>query len=243
MRTSLTLVWLAVCFFAACKPAPGGKCDRGEARCLDATHELVCDDGLFVDVPCRGKAGCNTVQETTTCDISRNQLGDRCGKADEGAAICAGDKAMLACHSGKFERVPCLGPRGCELASGQANCDQSIAEAGDACKKENAKACSADKSRVLACKLGRMSELYVCRGEALCNSEGGKLTCDQTVAKLGDICDKGLSGHIACSPDKRSLIKCEAERFVPSEKCKPGTVCTVSGQSTTCAKPEPPAKP
>ena len=48
----------------------------------------------------------------------------------------------------------------------------------------------------------------------------------------------GLSGHIACSPDKKALIKCESERFVASEKCKPGTVCTVSGQSTTCAKPE-----
>jgi hypothetical protein len=227
----------------SCKPAPGGKCDRGEARCLDATRGLVCDDGLFVEVPCRGKGGCSTIQETTTCDISRNQAGDRCGKTDEGAALCAGDQAMLACRSGKFETVPCLGPRGCELVGGQPNCDQSIATAGDACKTDNAKACSADGNRVLACRLGRMSDLYECRGEKRCTSEGGKLSCDQTVARLGDSCDKGLSGHIACSPDKKALIQCESERFIASEKCKPGTVCTVSGQSTTCAKPEPAPKP
>ena len=239
----MSLCLLALGLLASCKPAPGGKCDRGEARCLDANRELVCDDGVFVEVPCRGKGGCVTVQETTTCDISRNQAGDLCGKTDEGAAICEGDKAMLACHSGKFERVACLGPRGCELASGKANCDQSIAQAGDPCKLENAKACSADTSRVLACKLGRMSELYECRGEGRCSSAAGKLTSEQTVSNVGDICDKGLSGHIACTLDKKSLIKCESERFVPSERCKPGTVCTVSGQSTTCAKPEPPAKP
>ena len=138
-------VW---CFGAAvgCRPAPGGKCDHGEARCLDANTQLVCDNGVFVDVPCRGKGGCVTVQESTTCDISRNQAGDRCGKTDEGAAVCAGDKAMLACHSGKFETVACLGPRGCELASGKANCDQSVANPGDPCSQDKAKACTAEQA-------------------------------------------------------------------------------------------------
>jgi hypothetical protein len=233
----LDSVWLCL-FLFACKAEPGGKCDPGEARCLDANRELVCDNGIFVEVPCRGKGGCLTIQEATTCDISRNQAGDACGKSDEGAAICAGDKAMLACHSGKFERVACLGPRGCELSGDKANCDQSIGQAGDPCSKEGAKACSADLTRVLSCQLGRLAELYECRGEGRCAAEAGKLTCDQTVAQLGDRCDKGLNGHIACSPDKKSLLKCQNERFAASERCRPGTACTVSGQSTTCAKPE-----
>jgi hypothetical protein len=240
VRTIPTWLLGLCCLFAGvgCKPAPGGKCDRGEARCLDANRELACDEGVFVEVPCRGKGGCVTVKEETTCDISRNRPGDACSKADEGAAVCAGDKAMLACHGGKFETVACLGPKGCELSGGQPNCDQSIANLVDPCKKENAKACSLDKSKVLACRSGRMAELYECRGENHCGSEGGKLSCDQTVARLGDICDKQLSGHIACSEDHKALLTCEAERFVSSERCKAGTVCTVSGQSTTCAKPE-----
>lgn len=200
----------------------------------------MCDDGKFVEKPCRGKAGCTTVQETTTCDFSANQPGDVCGKGEEGVAVCAGGDAMLSCHGRKFERVPCHGPRGCEMVAGQPNCDQSVAEAGEACKKPNAKACSVDKTQVLSCRDGHMASLYLCRGEGQCNSAGGKLSCDQTVAKLGDVCDKGLNGHIACSEDKKSLITCQNERFVASEKCKTGTLCTVAGQSTKCEKPEKP---
>jgi hypothetical protein len=221
----------------SCKPGPGSSCDVGEARCLDSRRSIVCEDGKFVETPCKGKAGCITVQETTGCDISGNQPGDVCVKSDEGVAVCAGADAMLACHGRKFERVPCRGSRGCEMVAGQANCDQSIAEPGEACKKQNAKACSVDKSRVLSCDDGRMHEQYWCRGEAGCSAAGGKLSCDQTIAKLGDACDKGLDGHVACSEDKKALITCNGDSFVPSEKCKAGAVCTVSGQSTSCARP------
>lgn len=238
MRTLAALGLSCLWLFPSCKAVPGSRCERDEARCLDSSRGLVCDDGLFVEVPCRGKGGCATIGEKTSCDISRNQLGDRCGKADEGAALCAGDKAMLACHSGKFESVSCLGPKGCELVNGQPNCDQSIAEAGDGCRQENAKACSSDGERVLSCRAGRMAELYVCRGEKRCTAQGGKLSCDQTLARIGDACDKGLSGHVACSLDHKALLKCEGERFAASENCKRAASCVVSGQSTRCVEPE-----
>jgi hypothetical protein len=221
----------------SCKPAPGSSCDAGEARCLDAKRSIVCEDGKFVETPCKGKGGCSTLRETTSCDISGNQPGDVCAKSDEGVAVCAGSDAMLACHGQKFEKVPCRGARGCESVAGQANCDQSVAEPGEACKAPNAKACSLDKRRVLSCIDGSLREQYECRGEAGCSAQGGKLTCDQTIAKLGDACDKGLDGHVACSEDRKALIICNGEKFVASEKCKPGTACTVSGQSTSCAKP------
>jgi hypothetical protein len=237
VKSRLWPMLIGLVAFCSCKPGPGSSCDPLEARCLDAKRALLCDDGKFVETPCRGKAGCLTVQESTSCDISGNQPGDACAKSGEGVAVCAGDDAMLACHGRKFERVPCRGPRGCEMVSGQPNCDQSVAELGEACKKQSAKACSVDKTQVLSCNDGRMTAHYFCRGEALCNSAGGKLSCDQTVAKLGDTCDKALNGHIACSEDKNSLVACQNERFVLSEKCKAGTRCTVSGQSTKCEKP------
>jgi hypothetical protein len=233
----LTPLALGLLLTLSCKPGPGSSCDVGEARCLDAKRSIVCEDGKFVETPCKGKAGCSTMQETTSCDISGNQPGDVCVNSDEGVAVCAGADAMLVCHDRKFEKVPCRGSRGCESVAGQANCDQSIAEPGEACKKPNAKACSVDKGSVLSCSDGSMHELYWCRGEAGCSAQGGKLSCDQTVAKLGDACDKGLDGHVACSEDKKSLVTCNGDKFVPSEKCRPGTACTVSGQSTSCAKP------
>jgi hypothetical protein len=221
----------------SCKASPGGSCAAHEARCLDARRALICDDGKFVETPCRGKGGCSTVLEKTSCDISGNQPGDPCGAGEEGVAVCAGPSAMLACHGRKYETVPCRGPKGCETLGAQASCDQSVAEVGEACKKQHAKACSVDHGRVLSCDDGRMLEQYFCRGEGRCSSAGGKLACDQTVARLGDHCDKSLNGHVACSEDKKSLIVCQDERFVASEKCKAGTVCTVAGQSTSCERP------
>lgn len=234
---TLALTLAGLLLTVSCKPGPGSSCDAGEARCIDAQRSIVCEDGKFVETPCRGKGGCSTSKEATSCDISGNQPGDTCVREDEGVAVCVGSDAMLACHGRKFETVACRGPRGCESFGGRANCDQSVAEAGEPCSTPNAKACSVDKRRVLSCLDGRLSDQYECRGDAGCSAQGGKLTCDQTVAKLGDACDKGLDGHVACSEDKKSLITCDGEKFIAAEKCKPGTQCSVSGQSTSCTRP------
>jgi hypothetical protein len=240
VKALFPLVPLGFLALLSCKPGPGSSCDAHEARCLDAKRAIVCDEGKFVETPCKGKGGCTTAQERTSCDITGNQPGDVCSRGDEGVAVCAGDKNMLACHGRKYQAVPCRGPRGCEMLGAQANCDQSVAAVGEPCKNEKAKACSVDQTQVLSCKDGQLAPLYFCRGEAQCSSAGGKLACDQTLAHLGDVCDKTLNGSTACSDDKKSLLICQSERFVSSEKCKPGTTCTVSGQSTKCEKPEKP---
>jgi hypothetical protein len=224
--------------FSSCKPAPGSSCDPGEARCLDATTEIVCEDGRFVVTPCKGKGGCSTLRERTACDISGNEAGDPCSKSDEGVAVCVTPEAMLACRGRKLEQVACRGPRGCELVGAQASCDQSVAAAGESCTPAaSSPACALDKASVLSCQDGRMTQLYRCRGEGGCVSASGKLSCDQTIAALGDACDQALSGHIACSEDKKALLVCQSGRFIASEKCKLGTACTVAGRSTSCAKP------
>lgn len=220
----------------ACKPGPGSACEPGELRCLDSRRALACQDGKLIETPCRGRGGCLTLQETTTCDISGNQPGDVCVSSDEGVAVCASDDAMLSCRAGTLVRVPCRGAKGCETLGGRTSCDQSVAKPRDACSGGD-KACSADGHSVLGCAAGAMSELYRCRGQQGCAAAGGKLSCDQTIAQQGDACDRGLDGHVACSLDRKALLRCDGARFVPSEKCKPGTVCTVSGQSTSCARP------
>lgn len=239
MKALFSLFPLALVGFLSCKPGPGSSCDAHEARCLDAKRALVCDAGKFVETPCKGKAGCVTDQQLqrTSCDISGNEPGDACSGNDEGVAVCLSEQAMLSCHGKRYESVPCRGPKGCQMLGDQASCDQSVAEIDEACKKDNAKACSVDKTQVLSCKAGHMAALYFCRGDQHCSAEGGKLACDQTIALPGDVCDKGLSGSTACSVDKKALLSCQSERFGAPEKCKPGTTCTVSGQSTKCEKP------
>jgi hypothetical protein len=239
VKALIPLIPLCLLSFYSCKPGPGSSCRIGEARCLDGKREIICDpDQLrFVEVPCKGKKGCVTEHERTACDISGNASGDPCSALDRGVAFCLGGDAMLACHDEKFERVPCRGPRGCVMLGEQASCDQSIAEIGEACEAANRKACSVDKTQVLTCASFHMAAEFVCRGEGQCRSAGGKLACDQTVAKLGDGCDKRLSGDIACSLDRKALLVCKDEKFVWSEKCKRGTLCAVNGQSTGCEKP------
>lgn len=204
---------------------------------MDASTALLCSDGTYTEVPCRGKKGCESRDGKTSCDISGNRAGDRCSLDDTGVAVCASASDMLVCRGEAFTSVPCRGPKGCEMVGEQARCDQSVAERGEACKPAGAKACAVDQTAVLICAEGRMTELYQCRGVGKCWSQAGKLACDQTVAKLGDHCDKALSGHIACSEDRRALITCKDERFVASEKCRRGTTCTVTGQSTKCERP------
>ncbi|HYQ02057.1 MAG TPA: hypothetical protein VER96_25460 [Polyangiaceae bacterium] len=221
-----------------CKPTAGSSCDKGEARCLDAKRELVCQAGSFIESPCNGPGGCRQTEKGTSCDFSGNKPGDPCSADDQGAASCSSKDGMLACHGGVYAFVPCRGLRGCENAEGRALCDTSIAELGDACSDENLKACAGDHSQVLICKQHTMQRFYLCRGANGCASSGGKLNCDTSIAKLGDACDKKLEGQaFACTPDENEILVCKGGAFVHDETCKSGQKCGAVGLSTKCRRP------
>ena len=229
---------LAALWLASCKPSAGSSCDKGEARCLDAKRELICQAGRFIESPCSGPGGCRLTAKGTSCDFSGNKPGDPCSTDDEGAATCANKDGMLACHGGRYAIVPCRGARGCANAESRALCDTSIAEPGDACREENLKACTADGTQVLICKQHTMQRFYQCRGAGGCVSTGGKLSCDTSVAKLGDACDKKLEGQaFSCSPDGREILACKGGAFALDETCKTGLKCRLLGASTKCEKP------
>ncbi len=222
-----------------CKPSAGSSCDKGEARCLDAKRELVCQAGRFIESPCNGPGCCRLTEKGTSCDFSGNQAGDPCSADDEGAASCSNKDGMLACHGGRYALVPCRGSHGCVNAEGRALCDTSLAEPGDVCSDENLKACSGDHSQVLICKQHSMQRFYLCRGANGCTSSAGKLNCDTSVAKLGDACDKKLEGQaFSCTPDQTSILVCKGGAFTLDQACKMGQKCSVEGSSTLCRKPE-----
>ncbi|MEO6601536.1 MAG: hypothetical protein ABIQ16_16790 [Polyangiaceae bacterium] len=223
---------------SGCKPSVGSSCDKGEARCEHGKLELVCQAGRFIESPCNGPAGCGLTERGTSCDFSGNKSGDACSTDDEGAATCSNREGMLACHGGRYVLVPCRGARGCMNAEGRALCDTSIAEVGDACSGETLKACSGDGSQVLICTQHSMQRFYLCRGTNGCVSRGGKLSCDTSVAKLGDACDKKLEGQaFSCTPDATSILVCKGGAFAPDQTCKAGQKCLVNGGATQCAKP------
>jgi len=236
VRTILSLsVWLWAGL--ACTPSAGSSCEKGEARCLDGTRQLACQNDKFIETPCRGPGGCALGERGTSCDFSKNQAGDPCSSDDEGAALCAGREQMIACRGGKYQLVPCRGPKGCVDESGFALCDQSVAELGDVCKDESKKACAADGKSVLICSSARMDRLFWCRGERGCSSAGGKLDCDMSRARADDPCDKTMEGSISCSEDGSSTLLCKSESFVHDATCKPKSRCISQGTSTGCEKP------
>lgn len=222
----------------ACKPSVGSSCDKGEARCIDRSRALVCESGHFIETPCRGKNGCRVEVETTSCDVHGDQPGDPCSTDDESSAVCSDAATLLACHAGKYEAVACRGKHGCHEAAGHAECDESVAESGDACAHDGKRACSTDAKRVLACHDGKMEPQYDCRGERGCGVVDGKLDCDVSVARSGDPCDRQFEGTFACSEDGLAIVRCSGGHFAPDETCKRGTRCVSEPGTTRCAKPD-----
>ena len=220
----------------ACRPRVGGRCEKGEARCLDGARALICERGEFIEVPCRGAKGCAAGPKSIACDISDSRSGDRCSRDEEGTAACRTRASIVACHDGRFVESPCRGPKGCTLLAEHAICDSSIGVPGEACREAGKKACAADGSVVLECKEHALARLYPCRGARGCQLVEGRLDCDTTLAAEGDACDQRLEGHVACRPDRAAIVVCKNGRFAPDETCKKGTTCRIEGNQTRCTK-------
>lgn len=223
--------------FGACKPGVGSSCEKGESRCLDEKRALVCQKRAFVETPCLGPNGCRTEPAGVSCDVRGNRAGDACSTDEEGAAVCGDEKTLVACHKGKYARVPCRGPGGCAQEGSSTLCDATIAEAGEPCAADDKTACATDGRHVLKCEGGKMAPKYECRGEHGCRITEKKVDCDLSIARLGDACDKLMEGTFACTEDARALVRCEAGKFVADEKCKGAARCLSEPGSTRCAKP------
>ena len=231
-------IGLGLLALAGCKPGVGSSCQKGDARCLDTARALVCESGHFIETPCRGKDGCSTKLEVTACDVHGNKPGDACSTDEEGSAVCSGPKAMLACHGGKYASIACRGERGCAEEGGRAECDESVAESGEACVFEGKKACSADGKQLLVCASGQNEARQACRGERGCSVVHGKIDCDVSIARSGDACDAAFEGSFACTEDALAIVRCGGGHFVSDASCKHGTRCLAEPGSVRCAKPD-----
>ncbi len=218
-----------------CRPGVGGRCEKGEARCLDAARALIYENSAVIEVPCRGPKGCIASDTATACDIARSKVGDRCSRDEEGSATCADAHTLLACHGGNFVAGPCRGPRGCTMEGDRAVCDTTVGAPGESCREDGKKACSSEGASVLVCKGKVLAPLFTCRGPRGCSAAPGKLDCDMSVAMLGDACDPRLEGHIACAADGAGTLICKGGHFVHDETCKPKTSCVTEGNETRCS--------
>jgi len=142
--------------------------------------------------------------------------------------VCIDGKQALACHDGKWEEMTCRGPNGCGKAGNEVACDQSVAEDKDVCNLVNDFVCSSDKKGMLECTKNRWTFSQSCLGERTCSMEAKRVTCDNSLANIGDTCRE--EDDYACGlPDKKNAIVCRSGKFVLASNCKGKNGCKVGG--------------
>ena len=216
---------------ACSKPGKGDHCEHGEAACLDSKNELQCDNGAFVEAPCKGPRGCAVVNELQSCDISGNAQGDPCSSEDEGVSQCVTDKkARVVCRGRRYAIEGCRGAKGCVEHDGIVDCDQSAAAPSAACDKQGAQRCAEDKKTLLVCSGNAFVPGMICRGPAGC-SPSADPQCDRGLQSEGDPCVN--EGDAECGgEDKRALLSCQGKKWVVKEACK--TACVSTKEAVAC---------
>lgn len=224
------------------KKKAGDKCTGDEATCLDKTSILECHDGLFAQMTCKGAKGCSETATGTTrsgktlttnlavdCDFSGAAAGDAC--LDD-ASQCSTDNAtMVTCKAKKITLTRCLGPKACQTSKTQIDCDTSVQPVGSACEGADDVACTPDKKQMLRCEGGKLVLGQNCRGPKGCSIDNHKIGCDSGTQSEGDPC--ATDGDYECSADKKSILKCNASKWVNDTKCGKKS-CQISGTSVGC---------
>ncbi|MBX3206931.1 MAG: hypothetical protein KF764_17805 [Labilithrix sp.] len=161
-----------------------------------------------------------------------------CGKKPGGTckgaeSTCTDKKTAIACQGGTFVEVACAGPLGCSKYQDHANCDTSLASAGDPCLGEDDEyACSADGKHAVVCKNGKFEPWLECRGKAGCTMLGRTVSCDTSIAEKDDACK--TQGAVACGGDQKHMLICRDGRFAVYRYCRGQHGCFSRGETPSC---------
>lgn len=172
-----------------------------------------------------------------------------CKPKKKAGGACTGDEAscldktnILECQDGKFATMKCIGPKGCAeklkgaTTSGRqvthnyaVECDFTGNPAGDACLDDGA-VCAADKKAMVSCKSKKI-QVTACLGAKGCVEGATVIDCDTTIQTLGAECE---GEEVACTPDKKQILRCVGAKFVLGQNCRGAKACSVSGQKISC---------
>jgi len=224
--------------FVGCKPKAGGKC-AGSSTCANPTNGLICVNGTYQAVACRGPKGCAASAGQVTCDNSFATEGDGC--TEKGDPACTVDKKnAVECDGTKFVLAEtCKGARGCGVNDDKISCDNDVADKDDPCHFDGDYACTSDKLHVLRCVDHKMTELNSCKGPNACRifelpqEKKIDFVCDDTIADVDDVCDEDKEE--ACSTDKKSLLHCRQLKFALLRPCPGGCSFDERAKHFSCA--------
>lgn len=106
-------------------------------------------------------------------------------------------------------------------------------KAGAPCKG-TAATCDASKQTALVCRDGTYVAV-ACAGPKACAPYKDRVSCDTTVAELGDPC-MGDEDEYACSADKKLGLVCnpKTSKFEKHRDCRGPAGCTMNGHTLSC---------
>jgi hypothetical protein len=128
--------------------------------------------------------------------------------------------------------MPCKGVAGCSTRGDVAECDDTIAAAGDACPRDPPVdyACTPDRAQALVCDAGRFVLWRWCRGPDRCQIEGGRnVRCDTTLGEPSDPC--GQAWTYSCSADRALVLACDGASLQAASSCRGPGGCSVERES------------
>lgn len=131
---------------------------------------------------CLGDRACLMEKKKVTCDNSVANVNDAC-REEEDYACTPDKKAALACRQSRFVQASlCKGPKGCRVTGSKeqgfkVECDDSVAQVGDACEKEEHFSCASDEKSILKCKNKKFEIEEKCKGKEKCQIKGGSVGC------------------------------------------------------------------
>jgi hypothetical protein len=149
----------------------------------DKKGMLQCTKNHWTQVQsCLGARACTMESKKVTCDNSIAKEGDTCREEEDYACSIDG-KTALKCTKSIF--VPasiCKGPNSCKITGDKGafkvQCDDSIANQGDACEKEDHYSCAADQRSILKCKNKKFDIEDRCtKAKEKCEIRGGQVGC------------------------------------------------------------------
>jgi hypothetical protein len=101
---------------------------------------------------------------------------------------------------------------------------------GDSCSNQGEARCI-DGTSALLCHEKKWTK-NECRGPKGCKEVGSVVDCDESLAQEKDFCDHET--NVACSVDKKVLLKCTKAVWVTDTKCTGPKGCSVSGTTVDC---------
>jgi hypothetical protein len=88
-----------------------------------------------------------------------------------------------------------------------------------------------DPHTALFCQDGKFAEM-TCGGPDGCVASGKQVDCDNTIANKGDGCSE--PEDLACTPDKKSELRCRGGHFVVASSCRGPSGCFFTGNKLHC---------